>query len=173
MRARTTTLLSPRRPGFTLLEMLVVMAALVAITGVLAVALAGALKLERASAGALDRLGAERDLADRFRADVAQAADAPERWQEDVAGPTCLVLARGGGRHVVYRWEEGRLERFESVGKTTHRSEFVLHDGPAAVAFERSRGGGRLLTLRLFTVRKDGSKQPSGEITAARGGDLQ
>jgi hypothetical protein len=104
---------------------------------------------------------------------VAQAADAPERWQEDVAGPTCLILARGDDRHVVYRWEEGRLERFESVGKTTHRSEFARHGGPADVAFERSGDGGRLLTLRLFTARKDGGKQPSAEITAALGGDLQ
>jgi hypothetical protein len=153
--------------------MLVVMAALTVVTGVLAVALAGALKLERASAGALDRLGAQRDLADRFRADVAQAADAPERWREDVAGPTCLILARGEDRHVVYRWEERRLERVEFVGTTTHRSEFARHGGPADVAFERRRDGGRLITLRLFTAGKDGSKHPSAEIAAALGGDLQ
>jgi hypothetical protein len=153
--------------------MVVVMAVMAAITGVLAVALTGALKLERASAGDLDRLGSQRDLADRFRADVAQAADAPEHWREDVAGPTCLILARGEDRHLVYRWEAGRLERFETVGQTTHRSEFTRHGGPADVAFERSRDGGRLITLRLFAAGKDGRKQPSAEIAAALGGDLQ
>jgi type II secretory pathway component PulJ len=162
-----------RRPGFTLIEMTVVMAALAMILGLLAVALVGALKLEGASAGALQRLGAVRDLADQFRADVAQAADAPERWKDDVAGPTCLILRLGEDRHVVYRWQAGRLLRSESARERTHQYPVALGRGPAAVEFDRSRAGGRLLTVRLFAVRKDGSKQPSAEITAALGGDLQ
>lgn len=162
-----------RRPGFTLMEAAVILAALALIAAVLAVALGGALRLQKASAGALERLGARRDLADQFRADVAGAADAPPRWQDEVAGPTCLILRLRDGRHVLYRWEAERLERVEVVGERTHRHEVALGGGPAAVEFERSGAGGRLLTLRLFAVGKRGSKQPSGEITAALGGDLQ
>jgi hypothetical protein len=148
------------------------MAALTAAMGLLVVALAGALQLQHASADALDRLGAQRDLADQFRADVAQAADAPERWQDETAGPDCLILRLGKDRHVVYRWEAERLVRSETAGEREHRHEIALGEGPAAVEFARSGPGGRLLTLRLFTVRKDGRK-PAAEFTAALGGDLQ
>jgi hypothetical protein len=153
--------------------MLVVMAVLAMASGLLALALVGALRLERVSMGTLDQFGAERELADRFRADVAGAADAPARWQEDVAGPTCLILALGADRHVVYRWDTKRLVRAESVGDTTYRHEVARALRPAAVVFERSGDGGRLLTLRLFTARNDGRQHPSAEITAALGGDLQ
>jgi hypothetical protein len=155
------------------MEVTVLMAALALAAGLLAVALRGALTLEKASARTLERLGTQRALADPFRADVARARDAPEHWQDEEAGPTCLILALGEGRHVVYRWEAGRLVRLEFAGEETHRREVPPGGGTAAVAFERSGEGGRLITLRLFTVRKDGKLQPSAEIVAALGGDLQ
>jgi prepilin-type N-terminal cleavage/methylation domain-containing protein len=173
MTARLTSPLSRGRPGFTLLEVSAVMAALGLAAGMLVVALAGGLKLEKASTGILDRLGTQRDLADQFRTDVAQAANAPPRWQEDVAGPDCLILGLGADRHVVYRWEDGRLVRFEFEGEQTHHREVALGGGHLAAEFERPRAGGRLITLRLLTIRKDGSKQPAAEIAAALGGDLQ
>jgi hypothetical protein len=154
-------------------EVLVVMAALAVATGLLIVALEGALKLEHASSGLLDGLRARHALADQFRADVARAADAPEHWQKEAAGPTCLILAVGNDRHVVYRWEAERLLRIEAAGKKAHRREVGLGEGATAVTFERSGAGGRLVTLQLFTVRKDGVRKPSAEITAALGGDLQ
>jgi hypothetical protein len=155
------------------METTVLMAALALTAGLLAVALRGALALERASAGTLERLGTQRALADQFRADVAGAADAPERWQDEEAGPTCLILALGADRHVVYRWEAERLVRLEFAGEDVHRREVPPGKGTAAVAFERSGEGGRLIALRLFTVGKDGLLQPSVEIAAALGGDRQ
>jgi hypothetical protein len=161
-----------RRPGFSLIEVLALMAGLAAALALLGIVLVGALKLEQAGTGALHRLAARRDLAEQFRADVARAAEAPPRWQEDAAGPSCLILGDGKNRHVVYRWEGQRLLRVEFVGDEGHRREVGLGGGPSAVEFERS-GGGRLLTLKLSAVRKDGVKQPSATITAALGGDLQ
>jgi hypothetical protein len=133
------------------------MAALALVAGLLAVVLGGALRLEKASARGLEGLGTQRDLADQFRTDVARAADAPARWQEEAAGPTCLILRLG----------------FEFEGTWTHRRPVTPGGGPAAVEFDRSGAGGRLVILRLFIILKDGSKQPSAEIAAALGGDLQ
>ncbi len=169
---RPTGVNAHRRPGFTLIETLTVMAALGLLVEVLAVVLVGALRLEKASARALDRMSTRRDLADQFRADVAQADQAPEQWQDEAAGPTCLILARGRDRHVVYRCAEGRLLRTETVGGAAHRREVAPGDR-AAVEFERSGAGGRLLTLRLFLLNEDGTRQQAARITAALGGDVQ
>src|SRR5439155_12693540 len=148
----------------------------------LTAALWGALRLEKSSEQALDRLRTRQTLADQFRADVAQAAEAPERWKQDVAGSSCLILA-GENRHVVYRWKDQRLLRFESVGEKTQERDVPVgfgpnwqpgpSGGPPAVIFDRSSVGGRLLTLRLFNIRENGGKVPLLEITAALGGDRQ
>jgi prepilin-type N-terminal cleavage/methylation domain-containing protein len=159
------------RPGFTLIEVLTVMAALSIVVVLLAVVLGGAVRLQRASAASLDRMGAWHEVVDQFRADVAQTTDAPERWQEEAAGPACLILALGQDRHVVYRWEQGRLLRTESAGGGTHRREVAL--GDADLEFGRPEADGRLLRLRLFRAGKDGRRQQAAEILAALGGDLQ
>lgn len=169
-----------RPPGFTLIEMCVVLAVLVLLSGVAAVALEGALRLQKSSAVNLDRMSAWRALADEFRSDVAQATAAPERWGDDVAGPTCLILARGKDHYVVYRAEEERLVhaeeerlvRLESAGGSTRRRVVARRHGLAAIEFERADGG-RLVTLRLFTVGADGRRRQSAVFAAALGGDLQ
>ncbi len=163
----------PRRPAFSLVEVCAIMAALALVLGLLVVALGGALRLQRASAGAVEQLQVQRDLADQFREDVTQAEDAPSRWRDDVAGPACLVLRLGKDLHVVYRWESERLVRSEVTGEQVWRRDVALGGGPRVVEFERPRPGGRLVTLRLFTVRKDGDRELSAEITAALWGDLQ
>jgi type II secretory pathway pseudopilin PulG len=166
------TLRSPRRPGFTLLEVLLVIGVLTMALALLAVASSGAIKLHQACAGALDRLGAQQALADQFRADVARAAEAPDRWQEEVAGPRCLILRLGENGHVLYRWEADRLERAESAGDKPQWRPMPL-GGPAVAEFIRTGASGRLVTLRLSAVRKGGGKDPPAEITAALGGDRQ
>jgi hypothetical protein len=165
---------TPCRSGFTLMETLVLMTAIALITTLVVVLLQGVFKLEKASSRSLAWLGGQRDLAEQFRTDVAEAAEAPPRWRKDVAGPDCLILARGADHHIVYRWdeEEERLVRLEVEKDQTHRQELALGGRSVSVAFDRSRVGERLLTLRLFMLRKDG-KQPSAEILAALGGDLQ
>lgn len=161
-----------RRPGFTLIEMCMVMAALALLSGVAAVALVGALRLQRSSADALDRMSAWRDLADQFRADVAGATAVPERRGDDVAGPACLLLTLGAEDQVVYRVEGERLVREEYVGGARHRREVARGKGLTAFEFERADGG-RLVTLRLFTLGADGRRRPAVAFAAALGGDLQ
>jgi hypothetical protein len=153
-------------------EAAVLMAALALVGTLLAVALGGALKLQKASSRTMERLGTLGVLADQFRADVAPAADAPQRWQENVASPTCLILALGKDHHVVYRAEGKRLVRLEYEGERTRRRELAPKT-PLGVEFERSPGGGRLITLRLSSIREDGRRVPSLEIAAALGGDLE
>jgi hypothetical protein len=153
-------------------EAAVLMAALAIVSTLLVVVLGGALKIEKVSSGAMERLGTLRDLADQFRADVADAADAPKGWQEEVAGPTCLILSLGKDHHVLYRAEEERLVRLEYKGEKTHRRQLAPRT-PLAIEFERPAAGSRLITLRLFSLRKDGSKYPAVEIAAALGGDLE
>src|SRR5207247_5531781 len=106
-------------------------------------------------------------------ADVAQAADAPPRWKEAVAGPTCLILQQSAERHVLYRWEAGRLERSEFTGDKPGWRQVLLSDDAAAAEFGRSVPGDRLLTLQFFAIRPNGSKDRLLEITAALGGDRQ
>ncbi len=161
-----------RRSGFTLLEALGLMAALALVATVLVVTLAGALRLETASEEALDHFVARRDLADQFRADVAGADEAPPRWQDEAAGPDCLILALGKDHHVVYRLEEQRLVRYEVEGKEPFRRRELAPVGESVeLEFGRPRGG--LITLRVIKVRKDGMRQPAAEFVAALGGDRQ
>jgi hypothetical protein len=161
-----------RRPAFTLIEILVIMTALTFALGLLVVVLGGALKIEQASTAAVARLETQRDLADQFRADVAGAAAAPGRWQDEVAGPACVVLRLGKDRHIVYRREGEHLVRLEYTGDQPRRRDFRLGSA-TEVEFGRPAAGGRLLTLRLISVRRDGGRAPSAEIAAALGGDLQ
>jgi type II secretory pathway component PulJ len=173
MRRQSAGFPSRHRPGFTLIEVSALMAALALTLGMLTVILGGALRLQRASMGDLERLGALRELADQFRADVAQATEAPEHWQKESADATCLILAFSGDRHVLYLWEAKHLARFEFRGERMQRRDIKLGEEPLDVEFVRSGPGGRLLTFRLFAIHKDGARQPSAEITAALGGDLQ
>jgi hypothetical protein len=132
----------------------------------------GTLKIEKASSGALERLLTLRELADHFRADVANASDTPQRWQDEEAGPTCLILSLGKDHHVLYRGDAERLVRLEYEGDKTYRQEIALQ-APVAVEVERSPASGRLITLHLFNILKDGRKPPSADIAATLGGDLE
>jgi hypothetical protein len=149
------------------------MAALALIVALVAITLGVTLRLERVSIGSLERLAAQRALADQLRADVARAVDAPERWQDDEAGPDCLILRLGKDHYVVYRRESKRLVRLVFDGETTHGGPLSLGADPVVVEFDRSRVGEKLLTCRLFAPGKHGEKYPLAEITAALGGDLQ
>jgi hypothetical protein len=164
---------SRRRPAFTLLEVLGFMTAIAMALALLLVVLGGALKLEAASAGVLKRLGAQRVLADQFRTDVNRAVEAPQRWKDNEAGATCLILRQGKDRHIVYRFEAGRLVRFEHSGEHVQQRDVALGGGQWAIEFVRPEKGGRLFTLRLSSVRKGATPEPAEEITAALGEDLQ
>ena len=161
------------RPAFTLTEMVAVMAVMSVALALLTLTTVGALRLNRACVKALDRLGARQALADQFRADVARAVEAPARWRDDEAGPTCLLLGLGENHTIRYRWEANRLERAEFGGEQTHRRPIAIGDAAAVIEFRRSDSKSRLLTLWLCALRPDGSKERPVEITASLGGNLQ
>src|SRR6516225_6610308 len=99
------------RRGYTLIEMVCVILLLTVVGGLLVVLLRETLVLKAAQADSDRHMAAQRALADLFRADVARAADAPRRWRYYRADPRTLILEDRRGGHVLYLWQEGRLER--------------------------------------------------------------
>jgi hypothetical protein len=132
----------------------------------------GALRVQMAVTASQERLAARGALADQFRADVGGAAAAPDRLGEWTADPRCLILRTAGGRHVLYRWEDGRLERGERAGggEVSWRHVALGPQG-ATVEFGRS-GGGHVITLRVSEPR-GGKSDRETEVVAALGGDLR
>jgi prepilin-type N-terminal cleavage/methylation domain-containing protein len=160
-----------RRRGFTLIELLCVMAVVIVVTATLALLIRETLEAQRLEADGFDRLLQSNALADQFRADVAQAENAPESWKQYVADPETLILQMKNQDHVVYRWRNGKLDRFSfEKGKENERSLPV--SSRVAVEFVRAAPNARLLRLRLSTMR-DGKVVPGQvlEIAAALGGD--
>src|SRR4051812_46922485 len=117
--------LDPRN-GFTLIEMILVMGALVGLMALGSAAVAELLKVRQAASKSHDRLVRFGDLADQFRTDVGEATGAPRNFDGVQAGAACLILKRADGGHLTYRWDDGKLERSViAAGKTT-RSPFLL-----------------------------------------------
>jgi type II secretory pathway pseudopilin PulG len=166
------------RRGFLLIEMLCVILLLTLLTGILALMMKEALHAGRAQAAGFDRALAINALADAFRADVAEAEDAPESWQQYRAGATTLVLTMPDGAHVIYTWEDRLLWRREvKNGEMSERNTAVDEsrqpgDDPVDVSFVRDVADGRLVRLRVHWTRR-GSPLAGQSLTidAALGGD--
>jgi type II secretory pathway pseudopilin PulG len=168
MRSRSHEL----RRGFTLLEILVVMASLGLVLLLIAAALVGAMQAQQTALKSSQQLISRSALADQFRSDVGRAAAAPEKLGDQAAGPQCLILKMADDRHVVYRWREGRLERSETAGEV--RSSRVLPVGDAIVAVEFGRSdGSRISSLRLIERLRPEAEKHVIEYVAALGGDRQ
>jgi hypothetical protein len=163
---------SRRRPAFSLIEAVVVMWAMSVILVVTVALLWGAFHIKQAATDAFDRRTKESLLADKFRADVARAAAAPESMDKLKAGPTCLILEMADGSHVVYRWDKDRFERAEQTGPGDFRWIPIGLDC-AAVELTQTGTDRRLLTMRLREALDRGAGQRSLEIAAALGGDLR
>src|SRR5207249_536942 len=99
------------RRGFTLLEMVCVMALLVLLGGLMSALLIQSLEVERSQAQSLDYMRQTITLADQFRADVAQAESAPPAWQTYTADSQTLILRMKNEAHILYRWRSGKLGR--------------------------------------------------------------
>jgi prepilin-type N-terminal cleavage/methylation domain-containing protein len=172
--AACSPLHSRSRRAFTLLEMLVTMAAMGTLMALLAVTMLGIVRVEGGSRAALDRISIYARLADQFRNDVAQAEAAPERWQTQAAGSSCLILRMAGGEHVVYRCETNQLLRLQFTSSAKPIRTVLLAPGRGDVAFRRSDPDGRLLTLRCIEIRPQRDKKPAThtllEVAAALGG---
>jgi hypothetical protein len=173
MRNTITSVIGRRRPGTSLFELSFIIGATTLAAGILAATMIGALRIEKASANALRQMAVRNTLADQFRTDVAVATETPARWQEEMAGPVCLILRIDDQRHVVYRWQEDQLTRSSFTGKEEHRYTVALgNPGVAGPAVEFARTG-RLVSLRLFTLLPTGDKRMTNEFSAALGGDRQ
>jgi prepilin-type N-terminal cleavage/methylation domain-containing protein len=162
----------PRR-GYSLIEMLCVIVLLAVVIAGLGLLLKETLGIERAQAEHLQRMLQQQALADRFRADVAQAEQAPQQWRHYQAGRHTLILRMKDGRHVLYVWSEGRLQRRVLFGdRQEQASSFPMDADHVAVEFVREGSGPNVLRLRLAAVRQ-GNPVPGQalEIAAAVGGD--
>lgn len=162
-----------RRAGFSLLEILVVtwLMGLLLLLGV--ASLLGALKVEEAAASANRDLLDRSALADAFRGDVASAVAAAEAVGAVKAGPACLILRSADGKHVVYRWEKGQLERSAPDGPKSPWRPLAAGRGVTAVEFVRGGVDGRLVTLRLTASRVAHGATSRTEYAAALGGDVR
>lgn len=160
-----------RRGGFTLIELVAVMGGLAMLTLVVGAVLYAMLQLFHADETAGRRLSAQGDVADRFRADVAQAAAAPDALEAQQAGPHCLILRRADDTHVIYRWDGKQLERTEQDSESASQP-LALGVEQAAVEFVRSE---RQVTLRITESRGTGSvrRERTLAVSAALGGDLR
>jgi prepilin-type N-terminal cleavage/methylation domain-containing protein len=160
------------RPGFTLIEMMVVMTVLGFFCTLFAALIWGAVKIERADAEVFQRMLAQNALADRFREDVARAKAAPEKGGDFQASSTCLILQRADGSQVVYRWHEGRLQRFEVDDDDEVEQNFPVGGERTKVEFTRAGHERRLIIMRLIELRDRGPNRLV-EISTALGGDLR
>jgi hypothetical protein len=129
------------------------------------------LKIDRSGSAALQALVVQKELADEFRADVAGAASAPDEVGRLKAGKECLLLRRGDGDVIVYRWESGVLERSALSSAAPARRPLAVGGTGAVPEFDRSGLDRRLLTLRLKPAV--GTRSQPVEITAALGGDIR
>ena len=160
------------RAGFTLLEILVVMWALTLALGLGATLFVAALRADQVSAATLRRLSQTGELADQFRADVAEAAAAPDRLDALARGPSCLILRTPDGAHVVYQWQQEQLERMVRTADGEMRRVVPVGVRVARVEFDVTDGERPLITLRLIESPARGVAWPT-EVSAALGGDLR
>ncbi len=161
-----------RRHGFTLLEVIVVMSMLVVVMLMISVVLVGTIRIQQQAMQMSQHLIARGALADQFRSDVARAAAAPKTFGVDSAGPACLILRMTDGKHIVYRWRKGQMERSQEAGGARSSQALPLGNPDANVEFDQSEKG-RILTLRLIERSKRGGNKQVTEFAAALGGDFQ
>lgn len=163
----------PLRAGFSLVEVLVVMALLGFLMSYATITLWAMVRIQQADARHYHNLIRHNTLADRFRDDVGNAAAAPEALGILRVNPQCLILRRADGVNVVYSIGDNGLERLELNGDfepTAVLNVYELHEGQH-IEFAADNAG-RLLTLRITDVGEFHQK-PAVEIMAALGGDVR
>lgn len=121
----------------------------------------------------LRRMGWWTQLTDEFRGDVARASATPERLGDLTRGPACLILATTGGAHVIWQWQEGRLDRIvRAADGSETRQQMTVETQDVTIEFERSGLDRPLVTLRLTEAPAHGAVRRA-EVSAALGGDLR
>jgi len=163
----------PRRPAFTLIEVLAVMGTMGIVLLLATATLVGAQRINASAAEIARRLAVQIALADQFRQDVARATAAPDAFEKRRAGPACLILQTADGSGIIYCWDDGQLERTQFLGHKQSRQRMPLGSDRASVEFFRSGPGGRVVTLRLTEPRGKAASRRVIECSAALGGDCQ
>lgn len=113
--------MTPRRPGYTLIEMIAVMVCTATVIVLCVTTLAALTKSERGGRTAATELAGLDRLASRFRDDVHAAIAPPEP-----ANPAGLILRLPGGEAVEYRVADDALivERGTGDAKRSERFQF-------------------------------------------------
>jgi prepilin-type N-terminal cleavage/methylation domain-containing protein len=162
----------PQRTGFTLIEVLAVMAGLALLISFGCALIAGLFRMHKSSAASRLNLVRHEVFADQFRDDVAHADSAPAKLDQFQAGPHCLILAMHDSSPVVYFEEAGIWKRRYGSRKDV----LNLHPGPEGTQLEFLRSGpaDRLVTVRILppAVPRLKDRAPL-EISAALGGDVR
>lgn len=175
------------RPGFSLMEMAVVMWALAILVASGTVILFTATKAANLGGTAMEEFGRLNELARLFRADVSGASETPEKLGELVAGPEVLIMRRLDGSTVVYHMVNGTIERQESRGDEQRGKRFPFAPPSVAIEFKRpadtakengkgdkpkenKKGKEKLVTLRITSSRARGVVRVT-EVKAVLGGE--
>lgn len=154
------------RGGFTLVEMLIVMAALGVCMAMGTALILTTLRADKVGEGVSNRVSRRAELGRQFRADVSRAGAASDTLGDHTAGPTHLILAMPGGAAVVYRWDGYTLERVERT--TAGETRRTVPVGPEGTTVELVRAAG-VVTLRIAEPAANGPARRA-EISAALGG---
>ncbi len=159
------------RPGFTLLEMVAVVASLGVLLIIISATLVAALKVQQSATSVFHALAVQKQLANQFRTDVSRALAAPDKLENQSAGPECIILRMDKNKHVIYRWENHRVERTEINGSEKSVQRLPAGDYWAEVEFARKGDERPILTLRVIESRPNTDAKHIVEIAAAVGGD--
>ena len=160
--------------AFTLIEALMFSVALAMTLVLSAVILVATFRIEAAANETFRRETSWIALADQFRADVAASVAAPDRFDEFMADAACLILKLPDGRHVIYRWVSGQLERVERKPDDEEIRRFLpIGAGRSRVEFRRGAGPNRKVSLQLIESPSWGKERLMMEIGAALGGRFQ
>jgi len=159
--------MTQRRSGYSLIEMLVVMSGLGIALGFGGLLLVSAMRADQVSSQMVARMRRQIELSTFFRADVANAIEAPSSVGDFKAGPACIILRQPGFHLVVYRWSEGRLEQITKSLDTNTIRPIAMPTGNCAVDFAVS---GSVITLNLRETSGAGAVT-TFPIVATLGGD--
>lgn len=162
-----------QRKGIYLVEMVVAMMVYIVIMAIGTVVLLASMQMEQYAAQALGQTQNRMRLADQFRADVRSAGEAPLAWGNYKADVDCLILMDAAGRHVVYRWSPGSLER--TVADADKEVRQVLPIGPHVVdvQFDWAKGPPAIATLRIVDQTGSNKVRRETSIAAQLGGDTR
>lgn len=156
------------RPGFTLLEIVATLTILGLLFTVIAGLLWSTVRIERAEVAAFQRSIAIGTLADQFRADVHSAGGVVRELDRFTAGRDCLILVKGRGEAVIYRWTAGRLERIcKHAGEVTYQAVPIPDE--TVVDFPTNPES-ELVEIALRPEKPSPSRRPV-HIRAALGGN--